>query len=225
MEIKELLSGLAYMTVFGVMLSMGMELGFSGMILLWQKPGQLIRAIAAAFVIVPLVAMLLVKLLPLPFTVRAGIAAIAVVPGGPFTYRKMLKGLGNPELAGSLQATMALLCIVLVPVWFWVISTLYLTDVVASPVVVGRQILMTQGIPLLIGAAIAHWLPDFVEEFNEPLNRISSALLVGVVLLVLAAGFKLVLQAGPLVILAVVLMAAAALISGHYLGGTTPRDR
>ena len=221
-NIKELLSSFAQITVFATLLSMGLTLGFSGMTRLWRQPSLLVRCVVAAFVLVPLAAMVVTKVLPLPFEVRAGIAAMAVIPGSPVTYRKMLKGAGDPELAGSFQATMALLAIVLVPLWFGIISALYPNDAVAPLSAVGRQILLMQGIPLICGAAIRHWLPDFTEDFAEPLNRISSAMLIGVVLLILVIGLALVLKAGALPILAGVLMAAAALVAGHYLGGPDP---
>ncbi|PSN14819.1 hypothetical protein C7293_10055 [filamentous cyanobacterium CCT1] len=225
MELKELLSSFAQITVFAVMLSMGMALGFEGMGRLWRRPSLLLRCFVAAFVVVPVAAMVVTRVLPLPFEVRAGIAAMAVIPGAPFIYRKMLKGPGDAELAGSFQATMALLSIVLVPLWFGIISALYPTVAAAPLAVVFKQVMLMQGVPLLVGAAIAHWLPDLADDFNEPLNRISSAMLVGVVLLVAAMGLSLVLKAGPVPILAVVLMAAAGLLSGHYLGGSDPITR
>lgn len=224
MEIKELLTSFAQMTIFAVMLSMGMVLGFAGLIRLWKRPSLLLRCVIAAFVVVPVAAMLVTRL-PLDFNVRAGIAAMAVIPGAPVTYRKMVKGPGNAELAGSFQATMALLSIVLVPLWFGIISALYPAVATAPLATVFQQVMMVQGIPLLLGAAIKHWLPELAEDLNEPLNRISSAMLVAVVLLVLAKGLPLVLSAGPLPVLAVVLMAAAALLSGHFLGGADPVER
>lgn len=225
MDLKELLSSFAQITLFAVMLSMGMVLGFRGMVSLWRRPSLLLRSVVAAFVAVPLAAMVVTRVLPLPFEVRAGIAAMAVIPGAPVIYRKMLKGPGNAELAGSFQATMALLSIVLVPLWFMVLSALYTADEVAPVAVVFKQVMLVQGLPLLVGAAIAHWLPDLADDFNEPLHRISSAMLIGVVLLVVVMGLSLVLKAGPLPILAVVLMAAAGLVSGHYLGGADPTVR
>lgn len=224
-NIKELLSGFAQIAVFATLLSMGLVLGFSGMARLWRQPGLLVRSVIAAFVLVPVAAMILVWVLPLSFEVRAGIAAMAIIPGAPLTYRKMLKGAGEPDLAGSFQATMALLAVVLVPLWLAILAALYPNDAEASVAVVGRQILMVQGIPLLCGAAIRQWLPDLAEEFAEPLNRISSAMLVGVVVVVLAIGLAMVLKAGPLPILAGVLMAAVALLAGHYLGGPDPLTR
>jgi bile acid:Na+ symporter, BASS family len=225
MDLKELLSSFAQITVFAVMLSMGMALGFEGMSRLWRRPSLLLRCFVAAFVVVPVAAMVVTWVLPLTFEVRAGIAAMAVIPGAPFIYRKMLKGPGDAALAGSFQATMALLSIVLVPLWFGIISALYPTVAAAPLAVVFKQVMLMQGVPLLVGAAIAHWLPDLADDFNEPLNRISSAMLVGVVLLVAAMGLSLVLKAGPMPILAVVLMAAAGLLSGHYLGGSDPVTR
>lgn len=222
MDLKELLSSFAQLTLFAVMLSMGMALGFAGISRLWRSPALLARCIVAAFVLVPLAAMVVTKVLPLTFEVRAGIAAMAVIPGAPVIYRKMLKGPGDAELAGSFQATMALLSVVLVPLWFGIITAIYPIGAEAPLAVVFKQIMAVQGLPLLVGAAIAHWLPDLTEEFSEPLNRISSAMLIGVVLLVVVMGLSLVLKAGPLPILAVVLMAAAGLVSGHYLAGTDP---
>lgn len=224
MEIKELLTSFAQMTIFAVMLSMGMVLGFAGLTRLWQRPSLLLRCVIAAFVVVPVAAMVVTQL-PLDFNVRAGIAAMAVIPGAPVTYRKMVKGPGDEELAGSFQATMALLSMVLVPLWFGIISALYPAVATAPLATVFKQVMMVQGIPLLCGAAIAQWLPDLAEEFSDPLNRISSAMLVGVVLLVLAIGLPLVLKAGVLPVLAVVLMAAAALLAGHFLGGSDPTTR
>lgn len=225
MDLKELLSSFAQITVFAVMLSMGMVLGFEGMGRLWRRPSLLLRCFLAAFVVVPVAAMVVTRVLPLSFEVRAGIAAMAVIPGAPLIYRKMLKGPGDAELAGSFQATMALLSIVLVPLWFGIMSALYPNDAAAPLAVVFKQVMLMQGVPLLAGAAIAHWLPDLADDFNEPLNRISSNLLVGVVVLVAAMGLSLVLKAGPVPILAVVLMAAAGLLSGHYLGGSDPVTR
>ncbi len=166
--------------------------------------------------------MVVTQVLPLPFEVRAGIAAMAVIPGAPVIYRKMLKGPGDAELAGSFQATMALLSMALVPLWFGIITAIYPIGASAPLAVVFKQVMLVQGVPLLVGAAIAHWLPELANDFNEPLNRISSTMLIGVVLMVVVMGLSLVLKAGLLPILAVVLMAAAGLLAGHYLGGSDP---
>ncbi|NJL46533.1 MAG: hypothetical protein HC929_02160 [Leptolyngbyaceae cyanobacterium SM2_5_2] len=222
MDIKELLTSFAQITLFAVMLSMGMNLRFEGIVRLWRSPGLLLRCILAAFVVVPLVAMAVVWLLPLSFPVRAGIAAMAIIPGAPVTYRKMLKGPADQNLAGSFQATMALLSIVLVPLWLNFLAALYPNDATVPIATLFKQIIVVQFIPLLIGAALSQWLPELAEEFNDPLSRISTAMLVGVLVLVLVVGLSIVLKAGPLPVLAVTLMAAVALLAGHLLGGPDP---
>jgi BASS family bile acid:Na+ symporter len=225
MDIKTLVSSFAQITVFAVMLSMGMALGFQGITRLWRRPTLLLRCLVAAFVIVPLAAMAVVYVLPLTFEVRAGIASMAVIPGAPTIYRKMLKGASDEELAGSFQATTALLSMVLVPLWFGILALLYPNDAAAPLATVFRQVMLMQGVPLLVGAAISQWFADFADDFNEPLNRISTAMLIAVVLLVLVVGLPLVLQAGVLPILAVTVMAAVALLSGHFLGSGDPVSR
>ena len=155
MDIKELLTSFAQITVFAVMLSMGMVLGFEGIARLWRRPSLLVRCLIAAFVVVPLAAMVVTMVLPLSFDVRAGIAAMAIIPGAPVTYRKMVKGPGDAELAGSFQATMALMSIVLVPLWFGIISALYPTVATAPLATVFKQVMLVQGLPLLAGAALS----------------------------------------------------------------------
>jgi len=222
MDIRELLSSFAQISIFAMMLSMGLVLRFEGITRLWRRPSLLLRSIIAAFVVVPLAAMAVVHVLPLSFEVRAGIGAMAVIPGAPTIYRKMMKGDGNPALAGSFQATMAILSILLVPLWFGILSAIYPAVATAPLSNVFRQVMLMQVIPLICGAVVSQWLPDLAEEFNEPLSRISTAMFVGVVLLVLVIGLPLVLKAGALPILAVVLMATVALSSGHWLGGSDP---
>lgn len=224
-DIKELLTSFAQIAVFAVMLSMGMNLRFEGIVLLWRRPGLLVRCVVAAFLVVPLAAMLVVQVLPLPFEVRAGLAAMAIIPGAPMIYRKMLKGPGNKELAGSFQATMGLLSIVLVPLWVTVISALYPAVASISVATVFRQIMLVQVVPMFCGAAISQWLPEFTEELDGPLMRVSSAMLLAVLLLILAIGLPLALKAGIWPVLAAILMAAAALISGHFLAGGDPRTQ
>ncbi|MGF1569516.1 MAG: bile acid:sodium symporter family protein [Nodosilinea sp.] len=222
MDIKELLTSFAQITLFAVMLSMGMALRFQGMAMLWRRPGLLLRCTLAAFVVVPLAAMVVTWLLPLPFTVRAGIGAMAIIPGAPVIYRKMQKGPGDPNLAGSFQATMALLSIVLVPLWLSILAALYPNDATVPLATLFKQIMAVQFIPLVVGAALSQWLPDLAEELDEPLHRISTAMLAAVLILVLVVGLRLVLTAGPLPVLAVSLMAAAALLAGHILAGPDP---
>jgi BASS family bile acid:Na+ symporter len=225
MDIKELLTSFAQITIFAVMLSMGMALGFNGIARLWRRPSLLVRCLLAAFVVVPLVAMAVVKVLPLSFDVKAGILAMAVIPGAPVTYRKMLRGPGDHELAGSFQATTALLSIVVVPLWFGTISDIDATLATAPLGTVFRQVMLLHGLPLLCGAAINHWLPELAEDLDQPLNRISTAMLIAVVLLVLVIGLPIVLKAGLLPVLAIVFMATTALLSGHYLGSSDPITR
>lgn len=225
MDIKELLTGFAQITLFALMLSMGMNLRFAGIVELWRRPSLLLRCFGAAFIVVPLAAMAIIHLLPLSVEVRAGIAAMAIAPGAPTVYLKMLKGDGDRHLAGSFQATMALLSVVLIPLWLVFFAILYSDSATVPMAQLFKQVMVVQLVPMLCGAALSQWLPDLAEDLNQPLHQISQAMLVGVLVLVLAIGLDLVLKAGVLPVLAVVLMAAVALLSGHWLGGPGPVQR
>jgi predicted Na+-dependent transporter len=183
------------------------------------------RSLLAAFLLVPLAAIAVVKLPWLSFDVKAGIALMAIAPGAPMIYRKMLKGPADPTLAGSFQVTTALLSVVLIPLWMAILSAISPADAWVDSRTVAQQIFSVQFIPILLGASICYWLPDLAEEFEAPLARISDAMLLVIIVLILAIALPKVLTAGIPTVIAVILMATAALLSGHWVGGPDPRSR
>jgi BASS family bile acid:Na+ symporter len=225
MEIKTLLSHFAQLTLFAVMLSMGLNLRFRGVVALARQPVLLLRSLLAAFVLVPLAAIAVVKLPGLSFDVRAGIALMAIAPGAPMIYHKMLKGPADSTLAGSFQITMALLSVALVPLWIAILSALSPADAWVEPQTIAKQVFSAQLIPILLGTSLCHWLPDLAEEFEAPLARISDGMLLVLIVLILAIALPKVLTAGIPTVIAVVLMATAALLAGHWAGGPDPRTR
>lgn len=103
--IEFLITKAAQLTLFLLMLGMGLNLTIRQLSDLWYKPGLLIRVLLASFVLVPIAAAIVVGILPLPTPVRIGIALMAVTPGAPLTYRKIAKMGWDATLAASYQVT------------------------------------------------------------------------------------------------------------------------
>jgi len=79
---------LVKVTIFSLMLSLGISLSFEKMLFLWRKPALLFRALLAVVVLVPLVVVLLLKLFNLPLGVMMGLALLAVSPGAPLATKR-----------------------------------------------------------------------------------------------------------------------------------------
>jgi bile acid:Na+ symporter, BASS family len=223
--IESLITKAAQLTLFVLMLGMGLNLTIRQLSYLWNKPGLLIQVLLASFVLVPLAAAIVVGILPLSAPVRIGIALMAITPGAPLIYRKISKMGWNATLAASYQVTVSLLAIVFLPVLAVILSNLYPNQGVVTPLEIFKQILAVQIIPLTIGLAIRAGIPDLAEEMEDFVSRVGNVMFLALGILILIKGLEQVLNAGILPLLAIVLVAAASLAIGHFLGGADPSDR
>jgi BASS family bile acid:Na+ symporter len=224
-DIDTIVSSYATITLFLLMFTIGLREGFVNLTLLWRRPGLLFRCLLASFVLVPIAAMAIDTIVPMSDPVRAGIGAMAVCPGAPMLYRKLVSLKANAPIAGSYQVTMSLFAVVLVPLWIILINVLYLKQNPNTIVDVGRQIAFIQLIPITAGMVIRGWFPSLAEDLLPPTQKISSVMLLGVLVVILIVALPQVLRVGVVTVLGVVLFVAATLVIGHYLGGPTPEGR
>lgn len=225
LDIQAILSSYARLTLFTLMLSLGLSQGYGNLSVLWRKPNLLIRCLLASFIFVPLAAMVIEIIIPMSFPVRIGLATMATCPGAAMIYRKSLKGRAIPKLAGSFQVTTALLGVAIVPIWMSVLSALYPANLSIDPATVFKQVAEAQFIPIAVGLAIHEWLPDLAEDLDQPVFKLGTFLLLGLLLVILAVALPEVLTIGVFPVLGAVLFATACLLIGHFLGGPEPESR
>jgi bile acid:Na+ symporter, BASS family len=214
-------------TIFVLMVSLGMETSRDALLQLWRQPRLLAGSLVATFVVVPLVAYGLVRMLPLPFGAKVGLFAISITPGAPMVYRTAAKrGVGNPELAASFQVTVAVLVIVAAPIWLAIVSALSGGSYWIPLTVVLKQVSTIQFVPVLIGMALHGWQPGFAERATPTLVKFGSiALSILIVVLLVKIGLRILAAMEAWTIIAAVLMAASAIFGGHLLAGPEPATR
>ena len=224
-DIDTVVSSYATITLFLLMLTIGLREGFTNLTVLWRRPSFLLRCLLASFVLVPIASMAIDAIVPMGDPVRAGMAAMAVCPGAPMLYRKLSGMKVDTALAGSYQVTMSLFAVVLVPLWIIIINLLYLRQNPNSIGDVARQIAYMQLIPITAGMVIRGWVPSLADDLLEPTDKISSRMLLGILILIVIVGLPQILRVGAVTVLGVVLFIAATIVIGHYLGGPDPKNR
>ncbi len=224
-DIDTVVSSYATITLFLLMLTIGLREGFTNLTVLWRRPSFLLRCLLASFVLVPIASMAIDAIVPMGDPVRAGMAAMAVCPGAPMLYRKLSGMKVDTALAGSYQVTMSLFAVVLVPLWIIIINLLYLRQNPNSIGDVARQIAYMQLIPITAGMVIRGWVPSLADDLLEPTDKISSRMLLGILILIVIVGLPQILRLGAVTVLGVVLFIAATIVIGHYLGGPDPKNR
>ena len=209
----------AAVTVFAVMLSLGLLLDRGQIVSALQRRAVLAAVLFAVVVPVPILAVVVVKLFGLRGAVAAGIILMSISPGAPVALRRAIQAGGGPRFAPTLHLAIVMLAVITVPLSVMAMAWIFSVRFAISPLDVARQVLLAQLLPLGVGAALRAWQPLFAARLEPRLATISNLmLLVLMVLCVVALGPRLV-AVGWAPILAGVGLTLCALFAGSIFAG------
>jgi bile acid:Na+ symporter, BASS family len=212
-------------TIFSLMLAMGINHSFQQVTFLWRRPELLLRSLLAVIVLVPAVVGLMLWVFELPLAVATGLAVLAAAPGAPLTYKRSQMAGGDPTYTASLQLTLALLAVVVTPLILFIFCALFkLGAGRVSPFEVARQVAEVTFLPVITGLLIQHFAPKLAEVIGKPVRMLANVLfivlfLLVIILLVLSPDLRMTLNLGWLPTAAIIIMAGSSLAIGHLLGG------
>jgi BASS family bile acid:Na+ symporter len=227
----EIIGMFATATIFTLMLTIGVNDTFQQLISVWQRSAVLARALFAAIVLVPMLVMLLLWVFDLSPAVATGLALLAAAPGAPLTTTRAKIAAADPTYVSSLQLSLALLAVVVTPIWLAIFFSLFdLTIESVNPINVASQVAQVTFLPVAIGLLLQRFAPKFVSRVRKPLNILAVVMFLLLVLLVVAvlimtAELRDMLILDSTAISAILIMAVAALAIGHFLGGQRPEER
>jgi bile acid:Na+ symporter, BASS family len=209
------------LSVAALIFAIGMDSAFRDLLYLWRRPGLLLRSLLAMYVVMPLVALLIVKALTLPAGVQVAVLVLAISAGAPLLPRKLIH-LGSDTYVFSLVVTSSLLAIVTVPAWLAVLAPLYGRTAELHPIDVATVVAKSFLGPLALGMLLRWLAPGLSERLADRLLTIVGIVftLCGVTLL--ATHYDLLLNAGWPALLTLGGLTFCALAVGHFLGGPEP---
>jgi bile acid:Na+ symporter, BASS family len=214
------------LTLFTVMLALGVGLPQDALCRWRQHWRLLLRAEVATCLLVPLIGWALLSTLPaqgLSSEARHAIALMAACPSAPLILRKASKSGGDAGLAGLLQVGAALMAILTVPLLANLGERVFGVDGWdVLPRQVALQVGQIQLLPLVLGLLLRRQFPAAMERALVALDRLANGLLGVLVLAVLVKTAPLLLSFGAGNLLALALMAVLVLSSlalGYVVGG------
>lgn len=215
---------LVKLTLFSLMLSLGMTLRLEEIFSLWQRPGLLNRSILAIVVIVPTLVALVVFSFQLPREVGIGLILTAIAPGTSLTIY-LPKHNWAQSYAIALQATVSLLAVITVPMTIAILQGFLPLETQISPLGVVQQLAVAQLLPLMIGITVRYCWSEFADNLETLIGQAANALLCILILWILAQQLDAVLQIGLLPLIVIGLLALISLWIGHFLGGRESSTR
>jgi BASS family bile acid:Na+ symporter len=227
----ELIGTFASITIFTLMLTIGVNETFEQLTSVWRRSAVLLRSLFAVIVLVPAAALILLLVFDLSPAVATGLALLAAAPGAPLTTTRSKIASADLTYVSSLQLALAMLAVVVTPIWLAIYYALFdLTIETIGPTSVATQVAQVTFLPVVIGLLLQHFAPTLTDRIRKPLNVFAGVLFPLLVLVVLIAlGMAPELRAklllGPVAIAAVLIMVAMALAIGHLVGGRQPQER
>lgn len=222
----ELLSGLLTLSVLvyavSSMLLAGMGSELSKIIGPLRNIGATSRALLANFVLVPLLALIVLRALDPPQALANGLFLTGTAAGAPF----LIKLATTAEADVALSTTQLLVLLPVTIVYMPLVVPLALPWAEISAAAIARPLLLSMLLPLAIGLLLRAVAKPWAMALQPILGKISSfalLVLIATTILVNLPGILPVFRTTA--ILAAVLLIAGAFAIGYVLGGRTLRRR
>jgi BASS family bile acid:Na+ symporter len=193
---------------------------------LFRRPGELVRAIVAMNVLMPVFAVAVVLLFDLNQAVRIALVALSVSPIPPLLPNKMVKQGSTDSYAIGLLIAAGLLSIIFVPLSMKILKHGAKVPLQMPIVSVATLIFMTILLPIGLGVAVHTFAPALTERLAKPISQIAGiGLLLALLAILFSAAPAIWALIGNGTVIAFAAFVLVGLAIGHILGGPKPENR
>lgn len=214
------LSGLLF--IISSMLAMGMSLTMAQILQPLKNVRLVLMALLANFVLVPLLAYIIILVIPLEQSLQIGLIVLATAAGAPFLPKLVQGAKGNIAFGVGLMTLLMVVTIVYMPL----VLPLLLPGVEVNPWDIAKSLIVLMLIPLAIGLLIKSHSPDSAAHWQPVMNKISGLAIL--ILLVVGLGLNvsnIIDLIGSRGLVALLLFIVGSLLIGLLLGGRDPGVR
>lgn len=204
-----------------VMFGMGLTLKAVDFKIIFTKPLPVLIGVCAQFIIMPLVAFIIAKLLNLPAELAAGLVLLGCVPGGTASNVMVYLAKGNVPLSIAMTSVSTLLAPIMTPLLLLLLAGQWMpVDAVAMFMSIVQVII----VPIVLGLAIKKFFPVAVEKSLTVLPLISVAAIITIVAAVVSGNSAAIAASGLLIFTAVMLHNGFGLLLGYFAGKVLGQD-
>jgi len=214
------LAGLLF--VVTSMLAMGLNLTIPQIIQPLKNVRLVVLALLANFVLVPLLAYLILLVIPLEQSLKVGLIVLSTAAGAPFLPKLVQGAKGNIAFGVGLMVLLMVVTIIYMPL----VLPLMLQGVQVNPWDIAKSLIVLMLVPLAIGLLIKSHLPDSAAQWQPVMSKISSLAIL--ILLVVGLGLNvsnIISLIGTGGILALLVFIIGSFLIGFFLGGREAGDR
>jgi predicted Na+-dependent transporter len=209
-------NGAVLLFVITTMLAMGLSLTFSQILAPLRRARLVVFALAANFVLVPLLAFALTHVIPLSEPLKIGVILLGVAAGAPFLPKLAQVAHGNVAFSVGLMMLLTIVTIITLPLDL----PLLLPGVRVNPLAIVVSLVVTMLLPLGIALVVRARYPEPAGQLQPLMGQASNAALLLLLVTSLLANFQQIISLiGTGGILAAFVLIAGGAVIGYLLGG------
>jgi BASS family bile acid:Na+ symporter len=226
MTLASLIPLVLQISIWLIVFSLGLRATFADLTHVLGRPLLLLRSLLAMLVIMPIVAVMLVKVMNLSPTVAVALVALSLAPVPPLLPGKQLKAGARHSYAIGLLVAASVVSIVWLPIAVKMVGAAFNFELRVPALAIGTIMLFTVLAPLAVGFAFRSLAPGAAEKLQPITALLGMIILVAAVLPVVIVKWPdISAQIGDGTLLAFAIFVIAGLVFGHALGGPGQEDR
>jgi bile acid:Na+ symporter, BASS family len=226
MDLKQLIMLALQLSILTTVFGFGLRATVDDVLYLTRNPSLLGRSLIAMFLIMPLVAVALVRAFHLNPILETALICLSIAPLPPIIPKKLAKVGGHPAYGLALTAVVALFAVVFVPLASALLGRFLGQPFALSGGAVARVMLLSIALPLAAGMVVRATLPAVADRIKRPIALIGDVLLPLAVIALVGANLLAVRGlVGNGTVLAIACFVVMGLGVGHWLGGPDPDSR
>ncbi|REJ08295.1 bile acid:sodium symporter family protein [Halobacillus trueperi] len=198
-----------------IMFGMGLTLSKQDFQEVFKRPKDVAIGVGAQFTLMPLLAFLLVTILPVSTEVAIGVILVGCCPGGTSSNVMTYLSKGDTALSVSITAVSTLLAPLFTPLLVWVFASQWL-PVSAGDLFV--SIVKVVLIPILLGLIVQAIFKNKVQATVKALPLVSVISIVAIVAAVVSVNQSQIAETGAAIFAIVVVHNLLGYLAGYGLG-------
>jgi BASS family bile acid:Na+ symporter len=226
MDLKHLVMLALQVSIVATVFGFGLKATLDDTLFLVRNPGLLGRSLLAMFVVMPIIAVFLVRTFDFPNTVEIALVALAISPLPPLLPNRLVKAGGRASYAIALVATAGLVSVIFIPLAVELLGRHFGHAYTISPLRIAGIVAITILAPLAAGLTIRALFPALADRIQDPVALAGTVLLALGALALLGSSLPIIWALiGDGAIIAIAVFVVAGLVAGHMLGGPDPDER
>jgi BASS family bile acid:Na+ symporter len=227
MAVDRLINILAAITLFEMMVTIGLSVTLSDVLRISRSWSLIARAVLANYILVPAAAVGLLLLFRVTPMVAAGFLVAAACPGAPYGPPFTAMAKGNVPVSVGLMVILAGSSAIIAPLLlrFLLPLTAGDTPLKINLVKMVGTLLGAQLLPLCVGLVVRHRHPSLADTLTRPAGMLSGLLNLSTLAAIVFVQFRGLAEIRLVSYVGMLSLLLATLLAGGLAGGSTSENR